>query len=42
VRREHERAELSCVDVVYRILYLGNIVKDGGFGKFLHRRVPAA
>nr|WP_245419014.1 DUF1254 domain-containing protein [Phyllobacterium endophyticum] len=23
-------------------LYLGNIVKDGGFGKFLHRREPAA
>ena len=22
--------------------YLGNIVKDGGFGKFLHRREPAA
>jgi hypothetical protein len=23
-------------------LYFGNIVKDGGFGKFLHRREPAA
>jgi hypothetical protein len=23
-------------------LYFGNIVKDGGFGKFVHRRVPAA
>ena len=23
-------------------LYLGNIVKDGGFGKFLHRREPSA
>ncbi len=23
-------------------LYLGNIVKDGGFGKFLHRREPAS
>src|SRR5271163_362474 len=22
-------------------LYFGNIVKDGGFGKFLHRREPA-
>jgi hypothetical protein len=23
-------------------LYFGNVVKDGGFGKFLHRREPAA
>ena len=23
-------------------LYFSNIVKDGGFGKFLHRREPAA
>ncbi|CAN7473232.1 DUF1254 domain-containing protein [Rhizobium sp. LjRoot254] len=23
-------------------LYLGNIIKDGGFGKFIHRREPAA
>src|SRR3712207_334876 len=23
-------------------LYFGNIVKDGGFGKFVHRREPAA
>ncbi|MGH8245667.1 MAG: DUF1254 domain-containing protein, partial [Gammaproteobacteria bacterium] len=22
-------------------LYFGNVVKDGGFGKFLHRREPA-
>jgi hypothetical protein len=23
-------------------LYFGNVIKDGGFGKFLHRREPAA
>jgi hypothetical protein len=23
-------------------LYFANIVKDGGFGKFIHRREPAA